>query len=1601
MKNTQLSFSRRVHDLFFTLSFLCPLPTTFHVFLWLVEKCTLMAPLFLPIFEGTPWDYLVGLIQWANPLHYFGSSAPGFATFCIVLFAAFHCFLGVLVFRIVRAQNSATNWVLAAGFPLVHSVLLQVVGFTTGYLFVLLLCGDGTKFSAHSGIPVTLVTYMSPMHIVLCALHGLMLAEAVAIDLLDVFLLQEDRLSIRCTRSWKLKVLDLVSRLCIVAVFVCDSAEDYTAWSLAVLGAIFVGKIMFWYWVPAVTKDMPEYAYDFWMLLLVIFNAISTEFGLKNCYQYSAILPVYVAMACVIRKLLKREGVKADLKCEDDVLDYMRTMVRLFTDTDISSLMQAYGLLEKHRATCVKADCGCRTFTFVQFKGEWNDQTKLNYATYETGRDMPERVAKSCKRRVMGMLLGDIKPVFAKSPAVALGMAEIYYYFLANPYESLLYVQSVEQNSTSMSFRQGTTNIRSVIEEGISKTTDEAVALVAALEFQTEYYSFLSFIEYSCECTVKFWKLLEEDRPDPAALSRFGQEIYETSQKLFQLVKDINRASPDHIEFLFKFGLYAKCILHDKVSSAYAFQRLLWNTENAALHSRKDQLMTLVVSMEQRNFFSILDVNTELEHQLGFRREELLGLPATRLMHSCVAKQHREMVNRYFRSMKSTLFGTEKQQFFKHQDGCIVTCKGTKKMVPTLATGVRGTMLFFADPSVSSYTAQRTDYTRRRTGVLLCDAKGRVTEYTNDAEEVGLHREVLLAGTSLSTVFPELRDERVFTLASRPQGVVLLFNPANGNEESCPDELEGEQKGVTSKAAENGCTLMWVRVTKEECGDEQLIIVVFAPILKQALPEYRPNEDLEGKVFQRADQMLRLAAKGRVPRHRPESSAGPTTSDGRHPNGGFDMGNEMASQSGSTESADSFGSVRTQSTDAQDSLLHDEMHQQEEAGNTPAIIKRLRAILGIFLTVVIVLIGVETTQFYNEVTDLTGRFELIEYFTIRYELLLYMSACPMNYDLYRKSSDAANFVAYCVRARARANRAASYNVLLKKSFNSFGMEYDYDRITVYDGNDSYPVAFDYALLNYINRIMTYTSLNDYYVSKYCVGNYTSPICRENNLALDYCSANGITTILPEQTRVSKVLIADLLSIAVKGRDSLYVLISVCISAVVLSSLLLLVLLIWVIKGKSRVVAIFAEVLPEEISTILTQARSLNISEVRFDSKYVAMCENNEDKFWRYFYKHTHLRKTVAARRAAASKAGLAAGIPQPEEKSQDSEEEVKGKEAKKEGDDDEKEESKGEEAEKDVESEKLRLELAQREKYDIKKGLLGQIDSSLRNRSILKLGVVLGFFLVYGGLSLYFNYYVHDFNNTTTSFFYVLTKRDTYTIVLSTLLRQAVRLKDKQLLQYSNDSSVMYMMDYLDEIQRGETRIKDYNTREANSRIFSGYLDLCSKLDSALFCQYVDSYNVGQTGACNTSYGGPKLLGLTVGVAYLVDYHIAYAAKILNADFTNDTVVAAFAADPGLSFPGSKVMIYLQSALEQELIQYRKDAVAFYKVIEAIIMSKAVCFAVLFLALYVAVFAGLLATLRNEIWLTKGMLSMIPRFVLENNLRVQKLVHKRRRTAMG
>eukprot|EP00831_Metopus_contortus_P027247 TRINITY_DN22963_c0_g2_i1.p1 TRINITY_DN22963_c0_g2~~TRINITY_DN22963_c0_g2_i1.p1 ORF type:complete len:335 (-),score=63.39 TRINITY_DN22963_c0_g2_i1:104-1108(-) len=299
-------------------------------------------------------------------------------------------------------------------------------------------------------------------------------------------------------------------------------------------------------------------------------------------------------------------------------------------------------------------------------------------------------------------------------------------------------------------------------------------------------------------------------------------------------------------------------------------------------------------------------------------------------------------------------------------------------------------------------------------------------------------------------------------------------------------------------------------------------------------------------------------------------------------------------------------------------------------------------------------------------------------------------------------------------------------------------------------------------------------IDDYETAHACLTDFESPVCKENSISFNFTIDNN-ETVRNEQHPVSETLFKDLKEIARNGKISMYTIIAICIGIVMASSVFLFVMLIVVIKGKSKVLSVFADIEEEDINRIIGDTNSVSISTKNFNSNLLNKCGNNEEKFWKLLILKKKKQRDKRNNAPVEEK--------KEEQKIKHQEEEGVSQKSKEKS-----QFARENEAEIyylspiNLEKEKER---ARERRAESRRLILSQIDSSLRNSSICKMLIILIVFLIYGSSSLYINYIIFDFNEVTTTFLYVLSQRNLYGILLSISIGQFLRQKKKEKLYYS------------------------------------------------------------------------------------------------------------------------------------------------------------------------------------------------------------------------
>jgi len=331
----------------------------------------------------------------------------------------------------------------------------------------------------------------------------------------------------------------------------------------------------------------------------------------------------------------------------------------------------------------------------------------------------------------------------------------------------------------------------------------------------------------------------------------------------------------------------------------------------------------------------------------------------------------------------------------------------------------------------------------------------------------------------------------------------------------------------------------------------------------------------------------------------------------------------------------------------------------------------------------------------------------------------------------------------------------------------------------------------------------------------------SDTLKENVAATDFVIQNPKNRMRNYQDKYSLELRNKMRNLSLNGQLTLYILTACCIFVVILSIGLTFPVFIWVIKDKSYVLAIFANITADEIKVLIDAAANFDIRLIKYKKKWILGCVGDEDKFWKTCMKgnrdliqgkendekikklqkkHTpvtersvndnrsdsFVRDIIAeafnAKVNMKNKNEKSKMCPQNLQEQQDSQEkqDQQDKKDKKEAcKKDKSENNQDDQFEQEINPMESVIQEENMKKLELKRKILGTIDTDLRNTAIFRLAIILAVFLVYGGVSLYFNYYIHYFNNTTMTQFYTLLNRSLYMPTITCLMRLSLIEKTK------------------------------------------------------------------------------------------------------------------------------------------------------------------------------------------------------------------------------
>ncbi|MDR3547556.1 MAG: PAS domain-containing protein [Candidatus Pacebacteria bacterium] len=628
-------------------------------------------------------------------------------------------------------------------------------------------------------------------------------------------------------------------------------------------------------------------------------------------------------------------------------------------------------MLNIHSDACANSSCECRDLKMALWKGTDVLEFQTSTKAYITRYDRTDVWQKGCLNRVLRLILGELEPHFARSNQFCVMLAEIYFYYLANFYYAWEQISIVKQRKPSVMLQQRIYNLSRMIHSGMECDEDEDLERTTeSIDYLKYYNNFLEQIEESTELTIKFWTILLDDRPSSQRLNELGKALFESKYLIMQIVQEISKITSNQVEFLVRYGLFMKYVMHDASSAEQAFKRIYHSQESSLLsfsHTRRFSIfrgdvgvMLVIGSLESSTNATICEINNETEKKLGYTREEMLGSPVTMLMSPIVSQCHERLVQTFFRTLNSNTFATAKIRFIKRSDGTYLACDSFKKVVPRLSDGLQVALFMIATPSISGYTCYKQDATKRKAGAVLCDSTYKITGLNREAMESLRIDETcvkdILRNTSALDAFPQLNDPAIMEAATRKEGVVIATPKFELQMERDEDlMILTKNEGATRLSSGEG-TLTWIRMVHETYSEtDKANVLIMAEVLQENRDKYTARKDLPGVYVNNSRRLPEIV------REKVQVTASEATGD----KGTNAENYQRLSDAGSMISVASV-SVNGSSDTSNNRMMNisNELTMRNAVNKqTPASIVKLYAVIIALLVVIAILIGTHAIDY--------------------------------------------------------------------------------------------------------------------------------------------------------------------------------------------------------------------------------------------------------------------------------------------------------------------------------------------------------------------------------------------------------------------------------------------------------------------------------------------------------------------------------------------------------------------------------------------------------------------------------------------------------------
>lgn len=348
-----------------------------------------------------------------------------------------------------------------------------------------------------------------------------------------------------------------------------------------------------------------------------------------------------------------------------------------------------------------------------------DDVIQENRKSYSSKLELPIAYRDNFSINVLKLLIGDLMHKFGKNPTFCTQCAEIEFYYYANYYNALKLLVNIESERPSIFIMQRVYNLKRVIMIGLKKNEEDEKkdGILSSIEYLGVFKKLLEKMEEAYDLTRKFWNTLLEPFPTAEVLNDLGKNLCKSKFRILQLSHSISDINSNHCEFLLRFGIFMKFFMHDKSTLEHLFQKIVtlyegscfnsFNNYNFSLFRPDVSVILILASIENLSTASIKDVNSAIEGELGYERNELIGNSINCLMSSNIALHHSDYMIKFFKTMETHSIGIERFRFLKKKNGIFTGCHTLKLIVPRLSNGLQIALFLYVDPDIKLYSSGR------------------------------------------------------------------------------------------------------------------------------------------------------------------------------------------------------------------------------------------------------------------------------------------------------------------------------------------------------------------------------------------------------------------------------------------------------------------------------------------------------------------------------------------------------------------------------------------------------------------------------------------------------------------------------------------------------------------------------------------------------------------------------------------------------------------------------------------------------------------------------------------------------------------------------